>query len=137
MIHQKPITQDFSSKLPAVTVFLSRQADVAFAYLFGSQATGRITAMSDIDIAVYLIEPYTTKRHLDLLGHLNDILKTDDIDFVVLNSALLSLKYRIIKPRQVICENQPFKRHAFESATIREYFDFHKFESRILEERFF
>ncbi len=125
------------SQLSEVETLLSTQPDIEFAYLFGSQATGRVTPMSDIDIAVYLTAPYAPLRQIELLGKLNDLLKTDDIDLVILNTAPISLRMRVIKPRQVICDNQPHQRHIFESLTMREYFDFQKFERQILDKRFF
>lgn len=40
--------------------YFESRKDVAFAFLFGSQAKGRATKLSDIDIAVYF---YPEKRH--------------------------------------------------------------------------
>ncbi len=65
-----------------------------------------------------------------------DILKTDEIDLVILNAAPISLRMRIQKTRRVIADNVPFARHAYESLTMRESFDFSVFEGKILERRF-
>lgn len=60
--------------------FASRK-DVAFAYLFGSSASGRATVESDVDIAVYLLDTHATRRGTDPTrgqGHrLPDIEETD------------------------------------------------------------
>ena len=40
--------------------YFENRKDIAFAFLFGSQAKGRATKLSDIDIAVYF---YPEKRH--------------------------------------------------------------------------
>ena len=110
---------------------------VKFAYLFGSMASGRTGPMSDVDIAVYLdddaVQPDT---RLEILGQLMDIFETDEIDLVVLNRAALSLRMSAIKNRIVLTNNKPFERHLFESKTMREYFDFSRFEKNILTRRY-
>ncbi len=40
--------------------YFENRKDIAFAFLFGSQARGRATKLSDIDIAVYF---YPARRH--------------------------------------------------------------------------
>jgi len=55
---------------------------------------------------------------------------------VVLNSAPLSLVGRILGARRVIADKQPYLRHAFESRTLREFFDFRRKEQDILFRRF-
>jgi predicted nucleotidyltransferase len=40
--------------------YFAKHRDVAFAFLFGSQASGKASSLSDIDIAVYL---YPENRH--------------------------------------------------------------------------
>jgi len=71
-----------------------------------------------------------------IIGDVIDILKTDRLDLVILNTAPLSPKMRIMKSRKVIADNVPFIRHAFESATIRTCLDFSKIEDRILARRY-
>jgi predicted nucleotidyltransferase len=75
-----------------ITAALDADADVVFAYLFGSQATSRATPASDVDVAVYLranADPFESR--LRLMGVLEHALGTDAIDLVVLNTAPLSL----------------------------------------------
>jgi predicted nucleotidyltransferase len=116
---------------------LSQHPDIVFAYLFGSQASGRATRMSDIDIAVYLHGSPDGEKRLEILGILIDALKSDRIDLVILNTAPLPLQFRVLKNNQLLVDNAPFIRHAFESKTIAMYLDFSIFEARILERRFF
>ena len=115
---------------------LKARDDVAFAYLFGSMAVGDPTPLSDVDIAVYLTEGRFSEKRLQILGDLNDILSTDRLDLVILNTAPQGLKARIIQARVILADNMPFVRHAFESETIRTYMDFAKIENRILEQRY-
>jgi hypothetical protein len=92
--------------------------------------------MSDLDIAVYLAQEPTAESRLDLLGSLIEAVKTDEIDLVVLNTASLPLKARIIHSRRVLSDRAPFVRHSFESVTTRAYLDFAKMADRILRKRF-
>lgn len=131
-----PMKNEFPEKLSKVEQYLRGRKDIAFGYLFGSLARGLATALSDIDIAVYLTGKKTPDKRLEILGDLIDILKTDRLDLVILNTAPLSLKMRILKGRKVIADNVPFIRHAFESTTIRNSLDFSKIENCILEKRY-
>jgi uncharacterized protein len=116
---------------------LGGNANVLFAYLFGSLARNAATPLSDIDIAVYLREERPdAEDKLAILGVLADYLETDEIDLVVLNSAPLTLQARVIRDRQVLVNRQPYLKHAFESLVLREYFDFSIFEASILNRRF-
>ena len=115
---------------------LSKRSDITFAYLFGSYAYGQPTPLSDIDIAVYLDFDYNADVRLEILGNLIDALKSDKIDLVILNTAPLPLKFRVLKFGRLLVDNSPFIRHAFESATMRLHMDFSKLEKRILKQRF-
>jgi predicted nucleotidyltransferase len=48
------------SDIKALKTYFENRRDIAFAFLFGSQARGTATKISDIDIAVYF---YPEKRH--------------------------------------------------------------------------
>ena len=122
--------------LLAVKNYLNGRDDIAFAYLFGSRARGVPTPFSDIDIAVHLIGGPFSEKRLEILGDLMDILRTDNLDLVILNTASESLKARVIRSRVILTDNLPFIRHIFESRTMRAYMDFSKIENRILERRY-
>ena len=124
------------SRFVQVESYLRAREDIAFAYLFGSLAQNKATHLSDVDIAVYLTEGGFADKRFQILGNLIDILKTDNIDLVILNTAPPSLRMKIIQTKKVLADNSPYIRHAFESATMRTYFDFSKMENRILEERY-
>ncbi len=128
--------EDISKRLVRAEHYLKSREDIAFAYLFGSYAQGKEIPLSDVDIAVYLTKGKFRDKRFEILGDLIDLLKTDKLDLVILNSAALSLKMRIIQTKRVVADNFPFIRHAFESATMRTYMDFSKIEIRLLEKRF-
>jgi hypothetical protein len=127
---------DLTENLAAAERYLKGRDDVAFAYLFGSMAGGELTPLSDVDIALYLTGGRFSDKRLEILGDLNDILGTDKVDLVILNSAPQGLKARIIRSRVILADNLPFVRHGFESLNIRAYMDFFKIENRILEKRY-
>ena len=116
---------DILSRLPEVERFLHSHPDVIFAYLFGSLAGEMKKLPDDVDIAVYIAQYEDFgKTKLEILGRLADILQTDDIDLIVLNTASLPLVINILKKMRVLVDKKPFKRHAFVSVAMRKYFDF-------------
>ena len=136
MIKNKSIKQDILRLLPKVEAYLKYREDVQFAYLFGSYAKGKITPLSDVDIAVYLSGSNFSQKRLEILGGLIEVLKTDEIDLVILNTAPLPLKIRILRNRKLLVDRTPLVRHSFESTTMRVYLDFSKLEKRLLERRY-
>ncbi len=111
--------------LPGAVDYLKSYPKVIFSYLFGSLARRNLSPLSDVDIAVYL-KPGTNfaEFKLEILGQLMDILQTDEIDLVILNTADIPLVMNIVKAKEIIIDTDPFERHLFESLTMRKYFDF-------------
>ena len=126
----------FSENLLAVKNYLNGRDDISFAYLFGSRARGTPSPLSDVDIAVHLTEGPFSEKRLEILGDLIDILRTDNLDLVILNTASEGLRARVIRNRVILADNLHFVRHIFESRTMRTYMDFSKMEKRILEQRY-
>jgi predicted nucleotidyltransferase len=116
--------------------FASRE-DILFAYLFGSHAKGFATHMSDIDIAVYsLAEKFDSDSKLTLLHALSTTLKTEKLDLVLLNTAPITLAFKVLEHHVMLIDRDPLKRHRFESLVMRMYFDFSYLERGILERRY-
>ena len=125
MIKYSKLPENILDLLPDAVDFLTSHPKVVFSYLFGSLAKRPPSPLSDVDIAVYLETGADfAESKLEILGELMDILQTDDIDLVILNTADISLVMNIIKPKQIIVDNDPFERHRFESLAMRKYFDF-------------
>lgn len=137
MIKREKLPKGIMDRLPAAALALAQRREIIFAYLFGSLVGGDVKPLSDVDIAVYLAEPYDiVEVKLSLLGIIIDTLGSDEIDLVILNTAPLSLVGRILRARQVIVDKEPFTRHKFESLTLREFWDFSRKEKDILERRY-
>ena len=127
-----------TKKIVRITsVYFAKRDDIIFAYLFGSYAKDKQTYLSDIDIAVYMKEnKHVFDKKLEILRDLSKILKTDNIDLVILNKAPISLLTKILANKAILIDKDPPVRHAFESLNMRKGFDFSYFENRILEQRF-
>jgi predicted nucleotidyltransferase len=137
MIKYTKLPENIEHLLPKAQAYLRCRPDITFAYIFGGFARGRHTPLSDVDIAVYLSEDGTTvEKQLEILGELMELLETDEIDLVILNTAPLTLRMKVLENKKVIVDNDPFLRHAYESMTMRKYFDFSIKEMSILERRF-
>jgi hypothetical protein len=90
-----------------------------------------------VDIAVYLRDPAAgANAKMELFSSVSDALGTDEVDLVVLNTAPVSLVGRIIGGRKVLVDKEPFLRHRFESAKLREFSDFRIREDAFLQRRF-
>ncbi len=93
---------------PAISVLdqrltraLEPRGEVLEAYLFGSHATGRAQAHSDIDVAVYVDALRTRDAAYgytaELTAHLMAALRSNEIDVVILNQAPPVLYHRILR----------------------------------------
>ncbi|MGC8843105.1 MAG: type VII toxin-antitoxin system MntA family adenylyltransferase antitoxin [bacterium] len=82
--------------ISALKEYFNKREDIAFAFLFGSQAEGRATKLSDVDIAVYF---YPSNRKIvefqeevyypgedEIQAELEAILKRE-VELLVLNRA--------------------------------------------------
>lgn len=133
MIKFEKLPSNILSKIPAVGKLLSIDKRVLFAYLFGGLATGLVRPLSDVDIAVYLNDTGELADYrLTLFDKITDALGTAELDLVVLNTVSISIAGRILQNKQLLIDKDPFRRHLYESLTLREFFDF-----RIKEEAFF
>ncbi len=136
MIRRKPLPSDIGQRLSTLGQALERCPSVVFAYVIGGAATGRLTPLSDVDVAVYLDEAADpVEGRLEAIRAATTHLATDEVDLVVLNTAPIALVGRVLTTRRVILDRDPFLRHRFESLALREFFDFRIFERRLLERR--
>lgn len=137
MIKFDRISGDLLSRLPAAQDILLADDNVVFAFLFGSRAAGGAKPLSDVDIAVYVRDNGAAAEYkLDLFDRLSKVLGTSEIDLVVLNAAPVSLAGRVLQQKQVLVDKEPGRRHAYESLTLREFFDFRVKEKAYFKRRY-
>ena len=105
---------------------LDREGVVA-ASLFGSQATGLIGPLSDVDIAIWVDPELDPKQRLTLRSELSRaataVLGTDEVDLVLLNDAPPLFKHRAMSGAVRLIERDPVDRVRLETAALLEYFD--------------
>ena len=129
MIKFEKLPEDILTKLAEGKKVLRDDNNVIFAYLFGGLAEGKVSPLSDIDIAVFLKQTHNVVEYkLGLFERLADSLGTSEIDLVILNTAPISLTGRILQKKQILIDKEPPRRHEFESVSLRKFFDFKKKE---------
>jgi len=133
MIKLEKLPPDILSRVRGTERLLVQDPDIVFAYLFGGLARGVVRPLSDVDIAVYLRDTANLAEYKILLfDRLTELLGTSELDLVTLNTAPVSIVGRILQNKLILVDKEPFLRHRFESAKLREFFDF-----RIKEDAFF
>ena len=114
----------YAEKLQKVFI---KYEQIAFAYLFGSVATGEQTALSDVDIAVYLDKGacFSFEDSLHFQGDCCRVLKRNDVDVLVLNNTRnLLLLEEIIRNGQIIYNTDSKLLDDFELGTLHVACDF-------------
>ncbi|KKH49582.1 nucleotidyltransferase [Methanosarcina sp. 1.H.A.2.2] len=106
--------------------FFSKVEGVTLAYLFGSTVRGEANRLSDIDIAVLFDDTLLQKEAFDLqlevISELTGLLKTNNVDLVVLNDSPLLLTYNIIRDGIILKSYEPV-RVKFETKIMSRYLD--------------
>ncbi len=104
--------------------------DLVAAYVFGSQATGRARADSDIDVAV-LSGGDARDRHEIADAVARRLVDLGEVDVVVLEDASLRLAGRILTEGRLVVDRDPPTRVLYEATTRTRYFDFEPFAAAI------
>lgn len=135
MIRFKKVPEDIFQRIDLFTDLLTEDSNTIFAYLFGSLVKNQKKPLSDVDLGIY-VKNIKRLDYLSLFNKISQMLNTDEIDLVVLNSAPISLTGRILQKRKILIDKDPFLRHRYESRILREYFDFSIKEREILQRRY-
>ena len=113
-----------------VQYFQKDRPEIEVAYIFGSVAQETSNLLSDIDIAVILNEKQIDERlysygyKADLLADLIKILKTNEVDLVILNQVNSLLRHRVLYFGKLLYSKNEKKRIQFQIDTINKYDDF-------------
>ena len=118
--------------LGAIQRALASTPNVQAALLFGSHATGRARADSDIDVAVLLDEtpPASAKKDtlMALARALGKELRADRLDVVLINEAPPKLAFHILRHGVVVFEKDSVPLHRFRVATYSRHADYEPVE---------
>ena len=107
------------------TVLADRPERIAAAWLFGSRASGRARADSDVDVAILMLdEPPETLDGMgfDVAAALEEQLDVP-VDLVILNRAPAELVHYVLRGGELVHETDASRRVAFEVRARAEYFD--------------
>jgi predicted nucleotidyltransferase len=127
---RRRVPADIRARFARLVEHFGDDRRVVALYLFGSYAHGAEGPLSDVDIAVLLHAPGEDdggRLGLDLLGEVNRLLGTDEVSFVVLNEAPLTLRYEVVRTGKVLVDNDRSARLRFETHTEDLYLDFKPF----------
>jgi predicted nucleotidyltransferase len=106
---------------------MRQQPEVRLAYLFGSHGRGTANPLSDVDVAVLLdrcLSPQERGQiHLRLAADLMAVLRRDDVDVVILNSAPVLLRHRIVRDGRLLFVADEEERASFVADTLLRYLD--------------
>jgi len=106
--------------------FIQRD-EIRLVYIFGSIAKGCANKLSDVDIAVFISED-STKNYpygyrAQIITDLMKILKTNNVDLVVLNRASPFLRFQVLRYGKLIFCRSKLERIRFQVKTFNEYND--------------
>ena len=110
--------------------YFQKHTEIEVAYIFGSVTQGRTSSLSDIDIAVITDsqqikeETYRYGYKAEILTDLIKLLKSNDVDLVILNEVNTLLKHRVLYFGKLIYSKNERKRIAFQTDTINKYNDY-------------
>jgi uncharacterized protein len=130
----KKLPANITEMVPKVIDAIADDPAVSALFSFGSLAEGRLTPLSDLDFAV-LISSRLSKRerfekHIELFGVFNSVLRTDEIDLVVLNDAPLKFSHQILKTGKLLHIGNRFELIDFSEKNVKLYLDFRFFRDR-------
>ncbi len=100
------------------------EAGVAFAYLFGSRATGQHGPASDADVAIMTARPLDLLAEVALADRLAQAMQVPAVDVLDLQRAPLRMRGRVLTEGRLLFSADESARVAFEVRTRSEYFDF-------------
>ena len=107
-----------------------KRKDIVTIYLFGSRVHKKYNVNSDYDMAVLLKDSVPKdmyfEKKLDFIDFFTNILKTDQIDLLILNEAPLEIAYRVFAQGCILYENENYRKERvrFQAKTYSMYFDF-------------
>ena len=110
--------------------YLQKHPEIEVAYIFGSLSQGKTNALSDIDIVIFTDsqqinnKTYRYGYQAEILTDLIKLLKTNNLDLVILNKANTLLKHRVLHHGILIYSKNEREHINFQIDTINKCNDF-------------
>jgi uncharacterized protein len=102
--------------------FARGHVEIVAIYIFGSIATAKNRAGSDIDVAIMFRSPIKGMERVQLETSLSNLLERD-VDLIVFEEASPLLQHQILKYGCLVYESDPKERVRQEVVARREYLD--------------
>ena len=102
--------------------FARGHVEIVAIYIFGSIATSKNRAGSDIDVAIMFRSPIKGMERVQLETSLSNLLERD-VDLIVFEEASPLLQHQILKYGCLVYESDPKERVRQEVVARREYLD--------------
>lgn len=132
MIRKEKVEHDIFELIPELKKTLKKENDIICAYIFGSYGKGTQSKLSDVDIGIFLREKGDFfERKLELISLISKILKTHEIDFVILSQASPSLIHSLMNTGKLLFSKDENKRINLFNRNLKEYLDFAYYRERI------
>jgi len=124
----KKLPDDVITRIELSIARIAENKSVVAFYAFGSQTEGNLKPLSDLDFGVLLSDSLDKQgrfhKSIDLLGILNETLKTDEVDLVILNDNPLRFSYHILKTGKLLHCRDHNRLKDFIEKTTKLYLDF-------------
>lgn len=105
--------------------FFSTRHELTFVWLFGSMATEKTNAFSDVDIAIYVNDEKLLNDldwYLELKLKLMEITKRE-VDLIILNTATPLIKHVANMQKKILLARKPLFEAEYSLTIIKEYND--------------
>mgnify|MGYP001308079062 CR=1 FL=1 len=139
MIREKVLPKDINKKMPSVVKRLEQLGYINALFFFGGFVRQGLKPLSDIDIAVLFTDEVEKKVYPDLqvelAGIIEDTIRTEEFDLIILNNAPLSFAYRILRDGMLVFAKNRAQLIDFREMIIKYHLDF-QFYRKIFDKSF-
>jgi len=122
------IPDELRENVPKLEVYFANKPQIVLAYLFGSQARGEAHPDSDLDLGILLAESIPereyTEQRLEIIGDLMQLLRSNEVDILILNEAPLVMRYQVISRGKLLFYRDRQAAIDFRVRALNAYFDF-------------
>ena len=118
------------SQLSAIVTTLDQRFRVDTLWVFGSTASGRATAGSDLDLAVLFRAAPSIDERVELESELADLLG-QPVDLIDLDRASPALAMQVLRSDKLLLDRNPSRRFAFTALLPSRYDDLRRLRAPI------
>jgi predicted nucleotidyltransferase len=122
---------DVTDRILAVIEKISKDSDIIALFAFGSLASDALKPLSDLDFGILvsgkIAKHKRFEKHLELIGLFTEVLRTDEVDLVLMNDAPMRFSHNIIKSGKLMYCGNFGELTDFVEKTTKLYLDFQFF----------